>query len=120
MIEENNINVEEVDFSVEVDGDQSSLSDSLQYPCFVIDGPKTIEECEYLRNRKCNEEFSKPLFVRFEGAVKRMGLFEVSLDYIFSLLYLGSSYKIFLYKSDNICKELDLNDNTNLINLITI
>ena len=97
----------------------SKMSEQLEYPCAVIEGVTTEEEFAFLRNHKNDLSVSIPLFCSVDGLMCRVGLLELSLDRFLTLRSI-SDYKISIYRSENDCVPIDLNDPENLINFIKL
>lgn len=49
------------------------ISDELDYPCVLIKGIQSQEELSFFMNRGGSKEKLLPLFLDFEGYIKRIG-----------------------------------------------
>lgn len=95
---------------------------NVNYPCGIITGISSTHEVEYLKNCKCDESASLPLYINYEGLVLPMGNIELSLNYLLMLrtLDVGREYKLKIYKSEDNFTEIDLNDPNTLIKFIKL
>lgn len=104
--------------SVESTTDTTNLS----YPCGIISGINSTHEVEYLKNRRCDEDSSLPLYINYEGLVLPMGKIELTMDYLLMLktLDVGKEYKLRIYKTKDSYTEIELNDAETLIKFIKL
>lgn len=84
------------------------ISDEFVYPCVLIRGIQSQEELTFFMNRRGSNDKLLPLFLDFEGYVKRIGVFEVSLNTLLVLRSVGN-YELFIVKSPDEKVQIDLN-----------
>lgn len=95
-------------------------SDTLEYPCLVLEGIGTFTELKFLVERKNRTDTILPLYVKFEDVVKRVTTLDFSLEALQLLRSISHDYKLWFYKSPFEQVELDLNDATTYVKLIKL
>lgn len=95
------------------------ISDELDYPCVLIKGIQSQEELSFFMNRGGSKEKLLPLFLDFEGYIKRIGFFEVSLNTLLVLKSIGD-YELFIIKSPSEKVQIDLNSDQVLEKFISL
>lgn len=111
----NSVFLQEVDIS---DGVNNEISDQIEYPCIIVDNIKTKEEVTFFLKRKCNQAKALPFYLAFNGYVKRIGLFELTLENLLSIRSIAD-YRLQLYRNARESKVIDLDDPEQLIKFIT-
>lgn len=111
----NSVFLQEVDIS---DGVNNEISDQIEYPCIIVDNIKTKEEVTFFLKRKCNQAKALPFYLAFNGYVKRIGLFELTLENLLSIRSIAN-YRLRLYRNANESRVIDLDDPEQLIKFIT-
>lgn len=110
------VELEPSTYEFEKNPEENIQGDELTYPCIVIEGVTTKPELEYLSRIPEKKGRSLPLFVHAFDMNLRLGWFPVESTtmILVSTISLGS-YKVFLCKSENDRKEIDIDDmNTRL------
>lgn len=109
--------LEEIDLIGEANRDKS---DALDYPCMLVEGMETKAELDFImKNRGFDSSNSIPLYINFNGLVKKIGRFGFDLDYIFLLRGIAK-YSFTLCKSKDEKSEIDLNDTDVLVKFIRL
>lgn len=111
----NSVFLQEVDIS---DGVNNEISDQIEYPCIIVDNIKTKEEVTFFLKRKCNQAKALPFYLAFNGYVKRIGLFELTLENLLSIRSIAN-YRLRLYRTASESRVIDLDDPEQLIKFIT-
>ena len=109
----------ELNLEVFNDGITESLYDSLQYPCVIVCGIKLEYELEFLRTRVTDEAKSLPLYAYVDNKFVDVGKVELSLNALL-LLKCVNDYTLYLCKSKDLRKELDLKDPNMFLKFISI
>lgn len=102
---ENEVKLDSVDTIGEV---AQSISDRMEYPCLLIKGVESQEEVLFIR---CHSQGATvlPIYVDFNGYLKRIGYFALTLGNLLILHSIGD-YELTLYKSEDNVVKIDLND----------
>ena len=110
------VRLQEVNVAQEIN---KNISDNLQYPCVIISGIKTTEEVTFFNSRKGDTNKELPLYIDFNGYVKQIGVFEISLNNLLVTRCI-SDYEIRLYRDAKNYMKIDLHAPEHLIKFITI
>ena len=111
----NQIELEEYDDSAF--GEQAS--ETLVYPCAILQGITTVEEFTFFKEHKNNPEISIPLYCYVDGVACRVGLLELSLTRLLTLRSI-SEYKLEIKRSQNDSVIIDLNNPDALLKFIKL
>ena len=109
------VNLVEVDPLEEIN---SSLSESVEYPCITVQGINTEEEVNFFRNRVIKTDNTLPLYIDFNGFLKRIGDFELELNNLLAIRTIGE-YLFTIYQDKETSKILDFNNEVLLESFIT-
>lgn len=109
------VSLQEVDIS---DGVNNAISDKIIYPCVIIEDIKTKEEVNFFLKRKCNPQKALPFYLLFDGYVKQLGMFELSLENLLAVRCV-SNYKIRVCKSAVEQRLINVNNPDQLLKFIT-
>ena len=101
---------------IDVSG-REAMSDDLVYPALELEGITMKEELDFYAERN-NGKNSIPLFIRFNGILKRFNSIEISMESFQIMKKLG--YKITLHKQSGIDVPIDLDDPLTFVNLIRL
>lgn len=111
-----NVKLQEVNVTQEIN---KNISDSMQFPCVMISGIKTAEEVTFFNSRKGDACKELPLYIDFNGYVKQIGVFELSLNNLLITRCI-SNYEVRLYRDAKNYMKIDLHAPEHLMKFITI
>ena len=95
-------------------------SDPLVYPSIEMSGVTLLSELQFLHNRPTKGKEKLPLFINFDGIVKRIGSVEFSLDTFQICHYVNPDYKLVLHKTPTESVDLDLDDVSTYLKVLRI
>jgi hypothetical protein len=94
-------------------------SEPLVYPCMILKGVDTIAEVLFLRKIIEESDVSLPLYCLVDGSYQKIGLSELTVQYLQILKYVGN-YVVEIHKNESSVVELDLNSPDTYYNFMTL
>lgn len=98
---------------------KQAMSETLKYPCILIEGVESEEELSFFKQRQVNPEYGLPFYCVLEDVPFEIGQFELSFDSLLSLRVIFS-YKLWLLKSPDEKIFIDLNNPAMLFKFIKL
>lgn len=114
--------MDEFNLNLEVINDgkiTDELLNTLVYPCVIVSGVQLEYELEFLKTRVTDPTKSLPLYAYVDGRFEPLDKVELTLD---SLLLLKSvnNYTLYLCKSKDQRKEIDLSDPNTYLKFLSV